>query len=921
MERKEIEDECHRRKLLTPLFGILWILLLVETVVHVGRQKWLKAGLWLAVVIGYMVPLYHSGKRGKLGMLMTEICLVATGMALGMLHDAVSLGKNENWIFLFISMQCLFLIKARSATLVVFFVVSLMYVILRTLEDIKRYGLYDIFPNENVYDPPKPLGWSEGLPLLMRRAFLVFVFFTVSYRSMQICKAQERCHVEATQFAEKMADSLGRLDLEAAKETLQEFTSQHSIVEPFTTLHKRLRVYRRYLPETFFLSDGKALDMEPLDKNVADIVVEIDGVCSDSDGDDTLDDQDVTWSAAIDSNIGNTTNPLEVPTPETAPLQTYLEIGVREIRVSLMVAEVDLRNISSMKSAFGVSNRFASNIMQFVRAEKGVVLDIRADSVVSSWNSHQRCPQHAVRACNAALRARTKWSAALTFIGMHWWGISLTSGQSVVGQIGDDRHCAPVVKGPAYIQALHIGSLAKQLNCRIVATQCVKELADTWMYFKPIDIIPADIRNPNFKDTIMLYQIVGEAKSLQKSEARLAEMYASAFMHVKNGEYIDAAAGFHQVASESDDEQAIRFYELLTENPSLVKPYVRLPIGWEDFGCTNNLASLKKSIFESSMLTQQESANSEIGLEAELRRRMEGIKDPVDVDDGEYTDEPPKTFTDRIGHSWRRSNKVLGTGGKGEVWEVLGEDGGLSAVKTVNSLSWETRQNRIEGILKEVGLLSTLQHQNVVSYISSCVIGGFVLTVMELVPGGSLLSVVERFGALPTSSTRRYARDILHGLEYLHNLGIVHRDLKLANVLLDTDGQCKLADFGAAAEFSAVIPGSKDGDNTVVGTPPYIAPEACRCEVVKESDIWSLGICLIHLLTAVLPYKTQTGMLYMYKFVHNLALEHPDYLPTIPAGIEPIPMAFIKSCLKTDSSERPSASALLSSSFIAFNRG
>eukprot|EP00660_Eupelagonema_oceanica_P006634 gene6634-1326_t len=69
---------------------------------------------------------------------------------------------------------------------------------------------------------------------------------------------------------------------------------------------------------------------------------------------------------------------------------------------------------------------------------------------------------------------------------------------------------------------------------------------------------------------------------------------------------------------------------------------------------------------------------------------------------------------------------------------------------------------------------------------------------MEYVSGGSLLSVIARFGAVALSSARRYLRDILRGLHFLHSHEIVHRDMKPANVLLQIDGQCKIADFRRA---------------------------------------------------------------------------------------------------------------------------
>ena len=202
---------------------------------------------------------------------------------------------------------------------------------------------------------------------------------------------------------------------------------------------------------------------------------------------------------------------------------------------------------------------------------------------------------------------------------------------------------------------------------------------------------------------------------------------------------------------------------------------------------------------------------------------------------------PSIEIRDKKGDKWWRSGKLLGSGAFGDVWLAMAEDGALAAVKTM--MLPEATQTRarsaaevaVTEMIAEVALLSRLRHDNVVSYLSSTVCGGHLVIVMEFMSGGSLSSLLDQFPSLPISSTVRYLKDILRGLKFLHSQDIIHRDIRPHNVLLLTDGQCKLADFGASQHLARV-----NGNAVVVGTPLYMAPEACRGFAEKGSDIWSM---------------------------------------------------------------------------------
>jgi serine/threonine protein kinase len=94
---------------------------------------------------------------------------------------------------------------------------------------------------------------------------------------------------------------------------------------------------------------------------------------------------------------------------------------------------------------------------------------------------------------------------------------------------------------------------------------------------------------------------------------------------------------------------------------------------------------------------------------------------------------------------------------------------------------------------------------------------------LEFVPGGSISSLLEKFGPFPESVVRTYTRQLLLGLEYLHNHAIMHRDIKGANILVDNKGCIKLADFGASKQVAELA--TMTGAKSMKGTPYWMAPE------------------------------------------------------------------------------------------------
>jgi len=137
-----------------------------------------------------------------------------------------------------------------------------------------------------------------------------------------------------------------------------------------------------------------------------------------------------------------------------------------------------------------------------------------------------------------------------------------------------------------------------------------------------------------------------------------------------------------------------------------------------------------------------------------------------------------------------------------------------------------------------------VEHGNLVPVHDVFLVGDAPYIVTGYMPGGSLLQMVRKRGALGLEEFVRISRGILRGLRCIHDLGVVHRDVKPANVLLDGDGEARLGDFGVAhlAEEMRIT-----GTLEVVGTPIYMAPESLRGEPAEaSSDLFSLGRTLVY---------------------------------------------------------------------------
>uniref|UniRef100_A0A4W5L8I4 Mitogen-activated protein kinase kinase kinase 19 n=1 Tax=Hucho hucho TaxID=62062 RepID=A0A4W5L8I4_9TELE len=178
-------------------------------------------------------------------------------------------------------------------------------------------------------------------------------------------------------------------------------------------------------------------------------------------------------------------------------------------------------------------------------------------------------------------------------------------------------------------------------------------------------------------------------------------------------------------------------------------------------------------------------------------------------------------------------------------------------------ISLDERDGEYNRLQEEVDLLKNLHHSNIVGFLGTSLRDHMVNIFMEYVPGGSIASVLHRFGPLPERVLALYTRQILEGVSYLHLNRVIHRDLKGNNVMLMPTGVVKLIDFGCARRLSCLTHTHSHSDllKSVHGTPYWMAPEVINeTGHGRKSDIWSVGCTVFEMATGKPPLSHMDKM-------------------------------------------------------------
>ena len=188
-------------------------------------------------------------------------------------------------------------------------------------------------------------------------------------------------------------------------------------------------------------------------------------------------------------------------------------------------------------------------------------------------------------------------------------------------------------------------------------------------------------------------------------------------------------------------------------------------------------------------------------------------------------------------------------------------------------------------LLREPRLLASVSHPNIVAITTAEKQDNVFFIVMEYVQGETLENIIALKGALDLNRSLDFACQICNAVDHAHRQGVIHRDLRPANVLVTDNDMLKVADFGTSRFLEIAAHGT-----TVIGSPPYMAPEQFHGKAVFASDVYSLGVTMYQMLTGTLPYDTPSAG-DLDKLMSGELVSPPRLKnPAVPRGINDIVM-------------------------------
>ncbi|KAJ1335155.1 mitogen-activated protein kinase kinase kinase [Microdochium nivale] len=354
---------------------------------------------------------------------------------------------------------------------------------------------------------------------------------------------------------------------------------------------------------------------------------------------------------------------------------------------------------------------------------------------------------------------------------------------------------------------------------------------------------------------------------------------------------------------------------LQEESPT--EPDRKSYVSFADSGSDSNPNTLNNTLTDPSSYFDETSTQGSGSLK-DITRALD--------EDGEGEDEELASFLS--GDSWDDAKwmkgALIGQGSFGSVYLALHAiTGELLAVKQVeapspgaNSANDNRKKSMIEALKREISLLRDLRHANIVQYLGCGSSSEYLNIFLEYVPGGSVQTMLNSYGALPEPLVRSFVRQILNGLSYLHNQDIIHRDIKGANILVDNKGTIKISDFGISKKLEAtnILNGANNNKNrpSLQGSVFWMAPEVVKqTSYTRKADIWSLGCLVVEMMTGTHPFPDCSQLQAIFKIGGGKAS------PTIPDNASEEARTFLSQTFEIDHNLRPSADELMLSPFLA----
>lgn len=247
--------------------------------------------------------------------------------------------------------------------------------------------------------------------------------------------------------------------------------------------------------------------------------------------------------------------------------------------------------------------------------------------------------------------------------------------------------------------------------------------------------------------------------------------------------------------------------------------------------------------------------------------------------------------------------ETIGRGAFASVYRALNKNNGNEVA--VKEIIIEDKDNLLE-LMFEIDLLKVLKHENIVKYHGFVKNNSKLFIFLEYCSGGSLRTLYKKKGVLLEPLLIKYLKQVLKGLIYLHDQGIIHRDIKAANILLDSNGKIKLTDFGVSTKLST----NTIKTYSIAGTPNWMAPEIISMDGASTaSDIWSLGATVVELLTGEPLYSHMNDMYVLRSIVED------DNIP-LPKNISVNCRNFLLKCFEKEPSKRLTAKELLNHEWL-----